>query len=276
MTGKATSLKAKIRNIARKQKVSAQVILQNYMFERFLERLSRSSYKNNFVLKGGILIADLVGVENRSTMDMDTTIKNLPMTEESLSKAIKEISNVEIDDNVHFTFIAIKAIRGDDEYGGFRVRLDADYQGIITKLAIDVTIGDAITPSAIVYPFKMIFEEGFIDLWAYNVETVLAEKVETILQRGELNTRPRDFYDIYILVNTQDFDMAIFSKALEQTARHRETTHVLLDTLRKVKDIESSQVLRDRWVGYSRNYPYAEEITYEDTIRVLKDLLELD
>lgn len=226
MSRKAMSLKAKIRNLAKEKDMSAQVILQNYMFERFLERLSKSDYRNNFILKGGMLIATIVGIDNRSTMDMDATIKNYPINIDSLTTAITEICDIDINDDVYFSLTGIEPIRGDDIYGGYRVGVRADYDTIVTQLAIDITTGDIITPEEVFYSFKMIFEEGTIGVWAYNIETVLAEKVETILQRGELNTRPRDYYDIYILVNSQEFDKTIFIDALEQTARHRETTHI--------------------------------------------------
>jgi predicted nucleotidyltransferase component of viral defense system len=226
MSRKAISLKARIRNLAKEKDMSAQVILQNYMFERFLERLSKSDYRNNFILKGGMLIATIVGIDNRSTMDMDATIKNYPINIDSLTTAITEICDIDINDDVYFSLTGIEPIRGDDIYGGYRVGVRADYDTIVTQLAIDITTGDIITPEEVFYSFKMIFEEGTIGVWAYNIETVLAEKVETILQRGELNTRPRDYYDIYILVNSQEFDKTIFIDALEQTARHRETTHI--------------------------------------------------
>jgi len=245
------------------------------MFERFLERLSESDYKNNFILKGGMLIAALVGIDNRSTMDMDATIKNYPITIDSLTKAITEICNIEVGDDVNFSFLGIEPIREDDIYGGYRVAIKADYDTIITPLSVDITTGDVITPREVFYSFKKIFGEGTIGVWAYNIETVLAEKVETILQRGELNTRPRDFYDIYILANTQEFDSLVFSEALKRTIEHRETTHILSDTLERIKTIEASETLKNRWTRYSKNYPYAEDITYEDTVDALKKLIRL-
>ena len=184
MSSKAMSLKAKIRNLAKQKDMSAQVVLQNYMFERFLERLSKSEYKDKFILKGGMLIAAIVGIDNRATMDMDATIKNYPLNIESLSKAITDICTVEIDDNVRFSFVGIEPIREDDDYGGFRVSVQADYDTIITPMQIDITTGDAITPREILYSFNMIFDEGTIGVWAYNIETVLTENYETILIIG--------------------------------------------------------------------------------------------
>lgn len=273
MRRKAMSLKAKIRNLAKEKDMSAQVILQNYMFERFLERLSKSIYKDNFILKGGMLIAAIVGIDNRSTMDMDATIKNYPISIDSLTKAITEICDIDINDDVHFSLTGIESIRDDDMYGGFRVGIRADYETIVTPLAVDITTGDVITPREVFYSFKMIFEEGIIGVWAYNIETVLAEKAETILQRGELNTRPRDYYDIYILTNTQKFDKLVFIEALEETAKHRKTTHIFNDIQNRIKSIESSEILKDRWIKYSENYSYAEDISFEDTVDALRKLI---
>ena len=179
---KAMSLKAKIRNIAKSKNIPAQVILQNYMFERFLNRLSVSEYKEKFVLKGGMLVAALVGLDNRATMDLDTTLKNLPLTPESIEKALNEIFEIDLKDDVMFKLKGVSPIREDDIYGGYRVALDAIYETIITPMTIDVSTGDVITPNAVKFNFTGIFDDELkFELWAYNIETVLAEKVETIL-----------------------------------------------------------------------------------------------
>lgn len=274
MSGKAMSLKAKIRNLARKKDMSAQVVLQNYMFERFLERLSQSKYQDKFILKGGMLIAALVGIDNRSTMDMDATIKNYPINVESLTKAINDICSVTIDDDVSFSFSGIDTIRDDDAYGGYRVSLIAEYDTIITPMQIDITTGDAITPKEVLYLFKMIFEEGSFRIWTYNIETVLAEKVETILRRGELNTRPRDFYDVYILAKTQHFEHSIFVDALKSTATHRETTHIFKNISRRLDEIGGSDTLRSRWKKYTKDYQYADGIAYEDVMDAIRGLVQ--
>lgn len=273
MNGNAMSLKAKIRNLARMKNMSAQVVLQNYMFERFLERLSMSEYKNKFILKGGLLIAALVGIDNRATMDMDATIRNYPINAESLTKAIMEICNVDVEDNITFSFSGIDSIREDDEYGGYRINLISEFETIKTPLQIDITTGDAITPKEILYLFKMIFKDDHIGIWAYNVETILAEKVETILRRGELNTRPRDFYDTYILVQTQIFEHSLFIEALKSTARHRGTTHIFNDISKRLEEINKSQNLKSRWVKYTQDYSYADGISFEDIVDTLKKLV---
>ena len=274
MTARAMSLKAKIRNLARKKDMSAQVVLQTYMFERFLERLSRSEYRDKFILKGGMLIASLVGINNRATMDMDATIKNYPVNVESLTKAIKEICNIAVEDDVTFSFSGIEAIREDDAYGGYRVSIVCEYDTILTPMQIDMTTGDAITPKEVLYQYRMIFEEGSIDVWAYNVETVLAEKVETILRRGALNTRPRDFYDVYILTKTQHFEQSVFEEALKLTAKHRATTHIFTNTRERLEEIKASEKLKSRWIMYTKDYRYADEIAFEDVTEALWALIQ--
>ena len=274
MSGKSMSLKAKIRNLANKKDMSAQVVLQNYMFERFLERLSKSTYKDKFILKGGILIAALVGIDNRATMDMDATIKNYPINVESLTNAINEICSIIIDDDVSFSLSGIEAIRDDDAYGGYRVSIVLKYDTITTPIKIDITTGDVITPKEILYVFKMLFEEGGFSVWAYNTETVLAEKVETILRRGELNTRPRDFYDVYILTKTQSLDYSVFVKALKSTATHRETTHIFDNMGSRLEEISHSEALKSRWLKYTKDYRYADGITYEDVLDVIRELIK--
>lgn len=275
MSSKATSLKAKIRNLAKDKGVAAQVILQNYMFERFLERVSLSKYRDKFVLKGGMLVAAIVGLETRSTMDLDASIRAYPLDEASIGTIIDAICNVSVDDDVTFRFLGMTPIRKDDEYGGFRASIEAVYDTITTPLSIDITSGDVITPGAVRYSFRGIFDESKrIELWAYNIETVLAEKVETILRRGVFNTRPRDFYDVFILVKTQKFDKGIFLKALEATARHRETAEQIQDVPQIVDMVENSPDLQAHWTRYQREYPYAVDISYADIMAVLKGLLE--
>ena len=200
MSSKAMSMKAKIRNYAKDNRIAAQVVLQNYMFERFMARLSRSEYRDKFVIKGGMLIAAIVGLDTRSTMDLDTTLKGMPLTEEKILDAVNTISIIDLGDDVSFETISIDPIRKDDIYGGYCVKINATCDTIVTPLSIDVSTGDVITPGAVLYEFGGIFDESVqISLWGYNIETVMAEKAETILSRGIFNTRPRDYYDAYIL-----------------------------------------------------------------------------
>lgn len=273
----AMSLKAKIRNIAKQKNIPAQVILQNYMFERLLVRLSASKYKDKFVLKGGMLVAAMVGLDNRATMDMDTTLKNLPLTPEAIRSTLDNVCNSPFDDGVSFEIGTILPIREDDIYGGYRVMLNARFDTIITPLSMDVSTGDAITPHAVQYNFSEIFDdEKTYELWAYNIETVMAEKVETILRRGVFNTRPRDFYDAYILTTTQKFDKAVFEDALKATANHRGTTRQIKDVPGILQNIEESPELKTMWERYRKQFAYAADIEYEQIMNVLKTLLGIN
>lgn len=271
----AMSLKAKIRNIAKQKNIPAQVILQNYMFERLLVRLSVSEYKEKFVLKGGMLVAAIVGLDNRATMDMDITLKNLPLTPEAIRGALEDVCDIAFDDGVKFEIGAISPIREDDIYGGYRVMLNTRFDTLLTPLSIDISTGDAITPYAVQYNFSEIFDdEKSYKLWAYNIETVMAEKVETILRRGVFTTRPRDFYDIYILTTTQKFDKAVFADALKATANHRGTTQQISDVSSILYNIEESQELKTMWDKYRKQFAYAADIEYGQVMAVLKTLME--
>ena len=272
---KAMSLKAKIRNIAKQKNIPAQVILQNYMFERLLVRLSASEYKEKFVLKGGMLVAAIVGLDNRATMDLDTTLKNLPLTPDAIRSALEQVCAISLDDGVVFEIGTISPIREDDIYGGYRVMLNARFDTLLTPMSIDVSTGDAITPHAVQYNFSEIFDdEKSYELWAYNIETVMAEKVETILRRGVFNTRPRDFYDAYILTTTQKFDKAVFAEALSTTAKHRGTAEQITDVRGILHNIEESPELRAMWDKYRKQFAYAQDITYEQIIDVVRTLVE--
>ena len=267
------SMKAKIRNIAKQKNIPAQVILQNYMFERLLVRLSVSEYKEKFVLKGGMLVAAIVGLDNRATMDMDTTLKNLPLTPEAIRSALEDICTIKFDDGVAFEIGTISPIREDDIYGGYRVMLNAKFDTLLTPLSIDVSTGDAITPHAVQYNFSEIFDdEKSYELWAYNIETVMAEKVETILRRGVFNTRPRDFYDAYILTTTQKFDKTVFADALKATAKHRGTTQQIEDVPGILHNIEESLELKNMWNKYRKQFAYALDIEYSQIMAVLRTL----
>jgi predicted nucleotidyltransferase component of viral defense system len=271
---KSSSLKAHIRNIARKKNIAPQVILQNYMFERFLERISLSEFKDKFVVKGGMLIAAMVGLEARATMDLDASVIAYPLDAEHITNAIEAICSVDVRDGILFNLNHLREIRQEDEYGGIRVILEGVYDAIVTRLSVDITSGDAITPGAIRYGFKTLFdEEKIITLWAYNIETLLAEKVETVLRRGTLNSRLRDFYDIYILVRTQKFSLDVFRQALMATSEHRNTVEQIRDFASILNILEDSVELQALWVNYQKEYAYAQDIAYIDVITALRELL---
>lgn len=275
MSSKAMSLKGRIKNYAKKNNIAAQVVLQNYMFERFLERLSVSEYNEKFVIKGGMLIAAIVGLDTRATMDLDTTLRNLPLTEEKISMAIRSICAIELNDDVSFKIESIVPIRKDDVYGGYCIRIDAVFDTILTPLSIDVSTGDIITPEAVKYELGGIFDEGVkFSLWGYNIETILAEKVETILSRGIFTTRPRDFYDVYIVSKTQEYDREIFREALKETAAHRGSLEKLKDINGIIEQISSNTDLKSMWGKYQKKFSYAEGIAYEDVIEALKEIVD--
>lgn len=271
----AMSLKARIRNIAKEKNIPAQVILQNYMFERLLVRLSASEYKEKFVLKGGILVAAIVGLDNRATMDLDTTLKGLPLTPDAIRGALKQVCAVPFDDGVAFEIGTISPIREDDIYGGYRMMINAKFDTLLTPLSIDISTGDAITPHPVQYRFSELFDdEKTYELWAYNLETVMAEKVETILRRGVFNTRPRDFYDTYVLATTQKFDKAVFAEALSATADHRGTAERIMNVTGILINIEDSPELRAMWDKYRKQFTYASSIEYDQIIAALKYLTD--
>ncbi|MBE5942753.1 MAG: nucleotidyl transferase AbiEii/AbiGii toxin family protein [Lachnospiraceae bacterium] len=274
MSSKAMSLKGRIKNYAKSNNIAAQVVLQNYMFECFLVRLSVSEYSEKFVVKGGMLIAAIVGLDTRSTMDLDTTLRNLPLTEEKITEAVETICKIDMKDDVIFTVKSIEPIRKDDIYGGYCVRLDAVYDTIITPLSIDVSTGDVITPDAVKYEFSGIFDEDIrISLWGYSIETVIAEKVETILRRGVFTTRPRDYYDVYILGTTQEYDKEIYKEALKATAEHRGSAEQISDVEGILKQISESDDLKDMWRKYQKKFSYASDISYEDILEVLRKIV---
>ena len=274
MSSKTMSLKAKIRNYAKDNRIAAQVVLQNYMFERFLARLSQSEYRDKFVIKGGMLIAAIVGLDTRSTMDLDTTLKGLPLTEEKILEAVNTINKIDLGDDVSFETIFIDSIRKDDIYGGYCVRINAIYDTIVTPLSIDVSTGDVITPGAVLYEFCGIFDESVqISLWGYNIETVMAEKAETILSRGVFNTRPRDYYDVYILSTTQEYDRQLFEEALSATAEHRGSAESIADRAGIIDRISKSNDLQNMWKKYQQRFSYAGGIEYADIMKALRELL---
>jgi len=273
MSTNAMSLKAQIRNLSERKNIKAQVLLQNYMFERFLERLSLSEYKDKFVLKGGMLVAAIVGMDVRSTMDLDATIRGLPLTEESILKIISEICAFSVQDSVTLNVKTINPIRADDIYGGFRVKITAVYDTIEVPFTIDISTNDVITPHAVKYTIQGILDDAKqIELWAYNIETIMSEKIETILRRNVLNTRPRDFYDVYILSTTQNYNSELLKEALSATAEHRGTTEQISDIEKLLEIIANSSELRQMWDKYRKEFGYASDISYEEVTNTLRSV----
>jgi predicted nucleotidyltransferase component of viral defense system len=255
--------------------VPAQAVLQNFMLERLLERISISKYEDMFVLKGGMLIAAMVGINSRTTMDMDATLRGYPLSAETIQVAFIEICAIQLDDEVNLILERVTPIRDQDEYGGYRVSIIAKYETINTPLKIDITTGDIITPHAIRYALHSNFENKLIEVWAYNSETILAEKVETILRRSVLNTRPRDFYDVYIIMKTQrpTINRKVFSTALNATSKKRDSLLSLQDREMILRTIQSDATMRQRWGRYCRDNYYAKGIEFDEVIEVLIDIV---
>lgn len=267
-------LKDKLKNISKEKNVDFNTLLRFYMYDRFIERLSVSKYKDNFILKGGFYLSTLFGVENRTTMDIDTAFRNANFNEETIVKMIKEIVSIEIDDNTKLSYLGISLIRDEDEYGGFRVDIQIEIDNIKEKFHIDIATGDPITSKEINYKYKPILGDKYVKLWAYNIETVLAEKVETILSRVELNGRMRDFYDVY-LIYTKDWDnvnLEHFRNAIEKTFSKREYVGNPLLVLDLIMD---SNILRERWKSYQKRYEYASNIGFDEILICLEKIINV-
>lgn len=272
----AMQLKAIIKNLAKEKHISAQLVMQNFMLERLLERISVSKYQQNFILKGGFLIAAMVGLDTRATMDMDATIKGLPVNEDTIRNMFDEICKIELDDDVTFCFRSIGEIREGDEYSGYRISLSANYPPMAVPLKLDITTGDKITPKEIAYQFKLLLENRSISVFAYNLETILAEKLETVISRGDQNTRPRDYYDIYILAKLQSSNIAMeaLRDALEATAKKRGSAEVIKEYRKIMNAVRNSDIMLRQWEKYCKDFEYAEGIAFEETCDTVVRLMD--
>lgn len=272
----AMQLKAILKNLAKEKHISAQLVMQNFMLERLLERISISRYQQNFILKGGFLIAAMVGLDTRATMDMDATIKGLPLNEQTVREMFGEICKIELDDDVTFSFRSIGEIREGDVYKGYRVSLSANYPPMAVPLKLDITTGDKITPKEIEYQFKLLLEDRSISVLAYNLETIMAEKLETVISRGDQNTRPRDYYDIYILAKLQysNIESNEFKVALNATTEKRGSTEVIKNYRKIMDTVRNSEVMHRQWNNYQKNFEYALDIAFDDACDVIEGLME--
>lgn len=279
MISSSRQLKDKVRNISDGNNNKAATLLRNFMMERFLERVSLSSYRNNFILKGGMLVASIVGVNMRATMDIDTTVKALPLNEQDVQKIIKEICDIKLEDNVSFQIKSIKTIMEEFEYPGIRVMLEATLDRMRQPIKIDISTDDVITPEAVNYDYKLMFEERWISVLTYNIETLLAEKMQTILKRGLANTRLRDFYDIYNILNyeKENVDQATLMKAFSATCQKRETVFGKED-IREILLLISEDVhMKELWQQFNSNNFYVGDLKWETVIdyvsRIMKEIL---
>jgi hypothetical protein len=270
-----TQLKALVKNIAKSKNISAQLVLQNYMMERFIERISLSNYRENIIVKGGLLISSIVGLESRTTMDIDMTVKGKTVDEMSILSIIRKISNIKIDDGVLFEVVNINEIREIDEYLGYRISLIANMPPMKIPLKLDITTGDKIIPKEVNYSYPLMFENRSVSITAYNLETILSEKIETIISRGNLNTRMRDFYDVYILLKLQEdnINYEVLGIALSQTAKKRGSINVIKNYKEIVEAIQVSSTMIDRWKNYQISSTYAQNIEFFEICKILDKVL---
>ena len=275
----ARQLKDLIRNLSKKKSADAQILMRNYMMERFLERISLSEYKNQFILKGGMLVAAMVGLDARATMDLDATIKGTNVSVEDVEMIISKIISIPLNDGVSFRIKRISEIMEEADYPGVRVSMETKFDGVITPLKIDISTGDIITPREIKYNFNLMLENRTIEVWAYNLETVLAEKLETVISRNVTNTRMRDFYDIYILqkLHGKQLKKQVLWNALVATARKRGTLEQINSgDIREIFDeIEISSVMENLWKAYQKNYYYAANISWQMVMQSIRFLYEI-
>ena len=270
-------LKGVIRNIATKRNLKPQEVLQMFLFERILDRLSASKYRDNFILKGGLLISSMIGIGERTTMDMDTTVRGLPMEEDTLVRIVQEIIAIDVGDGIQFVYEGIAPIREEDEYHNFRIHLSAQYGKINSPMKIDVTTGDAITPTAVRYEYPLIFEDRSVPVMAYTLETVLAEKYETIIRRNIGTTRARDFYDLHTLYRTRHTEIRpdILRLAVEHTAQKRGSMQDLHDWKEIIEDIRAEQQLARLWEKYCKENQYAAGIWFNDVVDTIIEVAAL-
>lgn len=273
MIKNAKSLMDKLKNLAKTCNITANEALQNYMFERILERLSISKYKNNFILKGGLLLSSIMGIDIRTTMDMDTCIKGISLNDEQLYEVLQEILSIDVEDNVSFEIKNSEPIREEDDYGGLRYNIIAKYEHLIVNLSIDIATGDLITPREIEYDYKMMFEDRNLKIMTYNIESIIAEKFQTVAARGILNSRMKDYYDLYYLITYKDFSKENLKKAIIRTFEKRETD--INDIDRVLTEIKTSDFIKELWITYSKQHAYADNIEFEQVINVIQKIKEI-
>lgn len=267
----ATQLKAKVRNLSKGNSQKAQTYIRNFVMERFLERMAESKYRNNFILKGGMLVAAIVGQDSRATMDIDASVKNISLTKEAAVRIVEEIIAVEIEDGVHFQITKTTDIMEEHDYPGIRFMLEAALDNLRQTIKIDISTGDVITPSAIEYSYKLMLEERFISIWVYSIETLLAEKIETMMHRGTANTRLRDFYDVYIIRQQVQYDQDMLREAFLSTCRKRGTSYQIPELIIILEEIEVSKTMKRDWENYKKDSFYVGDLTWETVMRGVKE-----
>lgn len=266
------SLKEKLRNLSEKTNVPSNYLLQSFMFEGLLKRVSFSKYKEQFIIKGGLLLTSIFGVDLRSTMDLDATLKGLPLNIETITDIFNELIEIDVKDNMNFELVDIKNIRGEELYGGYCVNLKAIFDNLWTNLMVDITTGDVITYKEVEFDYKRLFDNETISILSYNYETILAEKYESIISRNIDNSRMKDYYDIYMFVNLKwnDVDKKALKQAIKNTFKKRDTTNYLKDTINNIEKIKNDNHIKELWYSYQEKYAYARGIKFEDIINAIK------
>lgn len=272
MSNSAQAVKDKLREISKEKNVDFNSVMRFYMYDRFVERLSKSKYKDNFILKGGFYLSKLFGLDNRSTMDIDTAIRKTKFTEENIIKMITEIINKDVDDNVKFGIEKTEPIRDEDKYYGLRITINFTLENIRDRFHIDIATGDPIHPGPDDYKYESLIGNEVYKVWSYNLETVLAEKIETILSKLEASSRMKDYYDIYLIHKFNKINKTKFRGAVEKTFEKREFNADLIANLNVVKD---SKILRDKWTSYSRKNSYARNLEFDETIKCLEEFIDI-
>ena len=269
-------IKGRIKSVAKQNNADARTLMRIYMMERFLERLAQSEYRDNFILKGGILVTAMIGVAHRSTMDIDTSMKNLNLSAEDALRVVNQVKDIDLDDGVSFEVKDVSNIMDEMEYPGIRVTMNATVGRLITPLKIDISTGDVITPRAIEFNYDLLLEDRSISLWSYNLETILAEKLQTVLARGILNTRMRDFYDIRMLLDTYEdkVNKAVLKDAFAATCKKRGTDNLQEQAEEIIKIIEADEQLQVLWGAYQKKYSYAADIDYASVISGVRKLMD--
>ena len=272
MIGTSTQLKAKVRNLSGGDSAKAQMLIRNFMMERFLERIALSKYRNNFILKGGMLVSAVTGLNTRTTMDIDTTMESLELSKENAVKIIEEIIDVDIPDGVGFAITKVTDIMEEHDYPGIRFMLEATLDNLRQAIKIDISTGDIITPGAVEFSYNLMFEDRAISLWTYNLETLLAEKLETVMARGTANTRMRDFYDIHVISLQEPFDPMVLKEAFLATSSKRNTTDLIPDLNSILETVEDDVVMRQQWENFREESFFIGELTWDEVMGNIKRL----
>ena len=275
MFSNANSFKAKIKNISKDKGIPAQQVQQHYLIEQVLKLISTSSYRDSFIVKGGYLIGQMIGLDKRTTMDLDVTLKGTEMSRENLIHIFEEILCYKTD-GFSFSVDKLEPIRQDDEYGGFSLKLNATFDTLKEVVFIDITTGDKITPREITYSMTSIFTNESIKIWTYNLETVLAEKLETIISRGLASTRPRDRYDLFTLykLRKEEINLEVLKNALENTAEKRRSKDTIYNWEEQVRGIEISDYQKELWIRYQRQFKYAKDISFDNSVQVIREIMQ--